>query len=212
MNSSSLDMRIIVAGIGTDIGKTVASAVIAKTLQADYWKPISCGADDDSDRHTIEQMGIRTYPESYQLPYPVSPHEAARKAGIELDANQVILPKADRLIIEMAGGVTVPFDDHSLTIDLFQKWQADWVLIASNYLGSINHTLLTIEALRKRNIKPLGLIFNGKPNRESERFILDYSALPCIGRIERHDRISSETITGYSTRWRHNTPWNRLRA
>lgn len=188
--------NIVVAGIGTDVGKTVASAILAKVFQADYWKPISCGSDDSI---VVRNLGLKVHPEVYTLPYSISPHA---NPGT-LDPEKLQLPTSSKpLIIEMAGGVLVPFDEETLCIDHFSKWEADWALVISDYIGNINHSLLSLEALQSRGVSFLGIIFNGERNEASERVILSKSGLKVIGRIEPEKEINCEVIQRYSEKWK----------
>jgi dethiobiotin synthetase len=198
--------RVVVAGIGTGVGKTVASAILVHLLSGDYWKPVHCGAAAESDRACVQRWvggdRARYHAEAYPLAAPASPHHAARLEGVKLDFDRLVLPRTRApLVIEMTGGILVPFDDRSLLLDFFLTFEADWVLVSRNYLGSINHTLLSAEILASRGIRPIGLIFNGEPNRDSETFIEAYTGLPVLGRIACEPRIDSTTIKSYSARW-----------
>lgn len=198
--------RFIVTGIGTGIGKTVVSAILAEALGADYWKPVQCGIRGERDvlrvAELLENGHRRCHPESYCLRFPVSPHQAARMEGISLDSDQLQVPHTlAPLVIEGTGGVMAPFDDGSLLLDHLVKWGAKWIVVSKNYLGSINHTLLTIAALRGRGIEPLGIVFNGEPNADSERFILSYTGLPLFGRVFQEESVNSQTIKRYSEQW-----------
>ncbi|GAB3779041.1 dethiobiotin synthase [Spirosoma horti] len=194
---------LIVAGIGTEIGKTVASAVLVEALQADYWKPIQSGGLDDSDTDTVRRLISNStsyfYPEAYRLTQPLSPHAAAEIDGITIELDTLTPPKTqNRLIIELAGGLMVPLNNHDLTIDLVQKLGFPVVLVSRNYLGSINHTLLSVDACRSRNIPLLGILFNGPTVPTSETFILNYTDLPCLGRIGQEETITKEVIKKYA--------------
>jgi len=199
--------KMIVAGIGTEVGKTVVSAILVKMLGGNYWKPVSCGPYSKRDPLVVEQWiedpTVTYFPEAYHLNAPLSPHHAARLQGVDLDPEKVVMPFSSRpLIIESCGGVMVPFNDHMLTIDLFASWDCDWVVVSKNYLGSINHTLLTIEALKARGITPLGIIFNGEENLRSETFILNHTKLPMLARIREESDINSKVIWRYSESWK----------
>jgi dethiobiotin synthetase len=195
--------RLIVAGIGTEIGKTVVSAVLVEALQADYWKPVQSGALTDSDTDTVRQLVSNSvsqfHPEAYRLTQPLSPHAAADIDGVTIELNVIQLPQTDRpLVVELAGGLMVPLNDHDLNIDLVQQLDLPVVLVSRNYLGSINHTLLSVEACRSRNIPLVGILFNGPTVPASEKFILTYTDLPCLGRIGQEDIIAKETIKRYA--------------
>lgn len=179
---------IFITGIGTGIGKTIASAVVVEKLKADYWKPIQSGDLDNSDTMKVKSLVSNTvtvfHPEAYRLTQPYSPHKSAKLDGITIDPDKIVLPQTEnRLVIEGAGGLMVPLNDHFLMIDLIKKLNAEVILVSQNYLGSINHTLLSIEALQKRNIPVKGIIFNGEQNDDTEQYILNYSKLNNLGHI-----------------------------
>jgi len=157
-------MRFIVAGIGTEIGKTVVSAILVEALQADYWKPIQSGALEDSDTETVRQLisnsRSRFHPEAYRLREPLSPHAAAAIDGVTIALENLVIPETDNsLIIELAGGLMVPLNDTDLNIDFVQQTGLPVVLVSRNYLGSINHTLLSVDALKNRQIPIMGFDF-----------------------------------------------------
>lgn len=194
---------LIVAGIGTEIGKTVASAVLVEALQADYWKPIQSGGLDDSDTDAVRRLISNStsyfHPEAYRLTQPLSPHAAAEIDGITIELDKLTPPETQNgLIIELAGGLMVPLNNHDLTIDLVQKLGFPVVLVSRNYLGSINHTLLSVDACRSRNIPLLGILFNGPTVPASETFILNYTGLPCLGRIGQEECVTKETTRKYA--------------
>lgn len=198
---------ITVAGIDTEVGKTVVSAILTEALQADYWKPVQCGTEPETDTETVKRLissgASRCHPEAYLLPHPTSPHQAARLSKITLDPTVVSLPCTDTpLVIETAGGVMVPFVDNLLMLDLLSKWDSQWIVVSKNYLGSINHTLMTVEVLQKRGLSILGIIFNGSTNLDSEQFILRYTKLPCLARLPMEEKISTQTIQKYATLWK----------
>ena len=199
-----MSLQLIVAGIGTEIGKTVVSAVLVEALKADYWKPIQSGALDDSDTNTVRRLvsnrTTRFHPEAYRLTQPLSPHAAAELDGVRIDINAIQMPQtANSLIIELAGGLMVPLNDHDLTIDWVARSGLPVVLVSRNYLGSINHTLLSVEACRSRHIPLLGIIFNGPTVQATETFLLRYTGLPCIGRIGQEATITNDVIKKYVT-------------
>ncbi|GAB3540003.1 dethiobiotin synthase [Spirosoma fluminis] len=195
--------QLIVAGISTEIGKTVASAVLVEALQADYWKPVQSGALEDSDTETVRQLTTNTvsrfHPEAYRLTAPLSPHAAAELDGVTIELDKISLPQTDNtLVIELAGGLLVPLNNHDLNIDLVQRLNLPIVLVSKNYLGSINHTLLSVEACHTRNITILGILFNGPTVPATETFILNYTGLPCLGRIKQEESITKEVISHYA--------------
>ena len=166
-----------VTGIGTGIGKTITSAILVEKLKADYWKPVQSGDLDKSDSLTVKKLIsnsiTKLYPESYQLTQPFSPHKSAAIDGITIDPDNIILPVTENnLIIEGAGGLMVPLNDQFLMIDLIKKLSVEAILVSQNYLGSINHTLLSILALKNYDIPIKGIIFNGIKDIYSKEFIL----------------------------------------
>lgn len=178
-----------VTGIGTDVGKTVASAILCEAMQADYWKPLQAGDLKKSDRIKVNKLisnrNSKCWEEAYALPYAMSPHASAEKAGIEIDLNLIQLPPTNNdLIIEGAGGLMVPVKRNTLYIDLIKNFNAEVILISRNYLGSINHTLLSAEALMVRNIPVKGIIFNGNENEATESVILNMTGFKLLGRID----------------------------
>lgn len=198
--------KIIVAGSGTDVGKTIVSAILTTLLQADYWKPIQCGDERDSDTAVMQKLIDTTnhhiYSPAYHLNYPLSPHHAARLENISINLDQITLPQSKRpLIIESVGGIFVPLTTEILSMDLFKSWDSKWVVVSKHYVGSINHTLLTLDALKRQNIDVAGLIFNGEPNSDTEAAILQFSQLPLLGRLLPEEFINSQTIQRYAQQW-----------
>ena len=200
--------RYFVAGIGTDVGKTVASAVLVEALKADYWKPVQAGDVDNTDLMKVQKLVSNSestfHPEHYLLPYPLSPHASAAMAGVEVDANAIQIPdhKAP-LIIEGAGGLLVPINYEVLYIDWVQKMQLEVILVSRHYLGSINHTLLSAEALKSRGIKVKGIIFNGNENVHTEAVILQHTGFSFLGRIDETDLVNKEFIKNQAQRFTH---------
>jgi dethiobiotin synthetase len=201
-------MNYFVTAIDTDSGKTMVSAILCEALKADYWKPIQAGSPRDSEtvKSLITNPQIKIHNETYLLKTPESPHASAARDGVLIKMSDVKLPKTENdLIIEGAGGCLVPLNDTDFIVDLVDHLSAQVILVADLYLGSINHTLLTIEALRNRNINIKGIIFNGNPNPESERIILLHSKLICLLRITKESTINKEVILKYArllnTRW-----------
>ncbi len=191
--------QFIVAGIGTEIGKTFISSVLVEALQADYWKPIQSGGLDFSDTDTVKSLvsvsNNTFFPEAYRLNEPLSPHAAAALDGITIELSKIQLPVTERnLIVELAGGLMVPLNDNDLVIDMVQQLNLPVILVSKNYLGSINHTLLSIEALKSRNIPVEGIIFNGISNASTEHFILNYTKLKCLGRIPTQAEIDKPAV------------------
>lgn len=194
--------RFFITGIGTDVGKTIVSAILVEAFNADYWKPIQAGDLNNTDtmkvRSLISNAKSKFHPEAYQLTKQISPHAAAEADGIKINIDTLALPiTSNSLIIEGAGGLMVPLNDEFLVIDLIQKLKAEVILVSNNYLGSINHTLLTVEALKNRNIPIAGIIFNGKPTKTSEEYILNYTGLKSLLFIEEEKKIDKEMILKY---------------
>jgi len=194
--------KIVVTGIGTDVGKTVVSAILTEALEADYWKPVQAGDLENSDAIKVENLitNAKTviHPDGIQLSKPMSPHAAAKIDAIEIKLADFKIPQTENnLIIEGAGGLMVPLNDKDLIIDLIQALAAEVILVSQNYLGSINHTLLSLESLKVRKLKVLGIIFNGEENRETEKYILNFSGLQCLGRIKQHKIIDKKVVLSY---------------
>ena len=171
-------MKLFITGISTDVGKTIASAIIVEALEADYWKPIQAGDLDNSDTHKVKEYVSNTkskfHPNSYALNTPASPHFAAEVDGIIIELDRMTEPKTqNHLVVEGAGGIFVPINDKDCVIDLIQK-DYKVIVVSRHYLGSINHTLLTIEALKNRKIAIAGIIFSGDKNESSEAFAKQY--------------------------------------
>lgn len=180
--------QYFLSGIGTEVGKTIASAVLVQYLKAQYWKPVQAGDLDNSDSHKVARLaahpGLKVWPERYALSQPMSPHAAADIDGVKLQLADFSLPATEEnLVVEGAGGLMVPLSEELLIIDLIAELGLGCVLVSRNYLGSINHSLLSIEALQRRNIPIAGIIFNGPPNEATESVILKRSGLPFLFRI-----------------------------
>lgn len=194
-------MNIFVTAIGTDSGKTLASAILCEALQADYWKPVQAGSPRDAEQvaRLVTNSRTRIHTETFLLSTPASPHAAAKVDGVTINASDFVLPETDNsLVIEGAGGCLVPINDREFIIDLATRFAARIILVADLYLGSINHTLLTAEALRQRGLVPMGLIFNGDANAESERIILHHTGLEVLLHIDREAEINAKTVSKYA--------------
>ncbi|NID10655.1 dethiobiotin synthase [Fibrivirga algicola] len=199
-------MQLFIAGIGTEVGKTVASAVVVEALQADYWKPIQSGFPPDSDRVTVQGLTSNTrsqfHPETYLLRKPLSPHAAAAAEDITIDPARLVPPvTTNSLVAELAGGLMVPITETYLNIDFVASLGWPVVLVTRNYLGSINHTLLSVEALRQRNIPILGLIINGPSVPATESVLLSYTGLPCLVRIQDEPDLTPDVIKRYAAQF-----------
>ena len=192
-------MNYFITGIGTNVGKTIVSAVITEALQADYWKPVQSGGLGYTDTQRVKSLvsnnKSKFFEEAYKFSNPLSPHVSAKMEGVEIDFEKFILPEtSNHIVIEGAGGLMVPLNDTHLILDLVIKLQAHVILVSKNYLGSINHTLLTAEVLKLKNIPLAGIIFNGMENPESENYIASYSQVKILGSVEYEDVISKPFI------------------
>ena len=201
-------MKIFITGIGTDVGKTIASAIVTEALEADYWKPIQAGDLSNSDSHKIKKYISNDtaiiHENSYQLNTPASPHFAAEIDGTTIDLNKIIEPITENhLVIEGAGGILVPLNETNCIIDLIQP-DYKVILVSRHYLGSINHTLMTIEILKSRNINIAGIIFSGDENKSTETIILNKTGLKCIGRIENEPYFDQNVIKYYADKFQEN--------
>ncbi len=200
-------MRLFVTGIGTEVGKTVIAAILTEALEADYWKPVQAGDLDYSDTHKVRDLVSNDksvfHPETHALNHPMSPHAAAERDGVEISLDDFQLPQTENnLIVEGAGGLMVPLNSKDCIIDLIEKLDIEVVLVSRNYLGSINHTLLSVEALQNRSIKIRGIIFNDKENKDTESVILKMTGLKCLGRVEFEENLSSESISRLAVKFK----------
>ena len=194
-------MKIFVTGIGTDVGKTVIAAIVTEALQADYWKPIQAGDLDDGDAHKIERYICNDktviHPNSYALNTPMSPHESARLDGVTIDLNQIKTPEtANHLVVEGAGGILVPLNDTQTIFDLIAP--GDKVIVVSrHYLGSINHTLMTLELLKNKDCD-MRLVFNGAEHPSTESIITSMTGVSVLGRLEEEPYIDDKVVSEYA--------------
>ena len=205
-------MKLFITGISTDVGKTIASAIITEALEADYWKPIQAGDLDQSDSHKIQKLLSNTkskiHPNSYALHTPASPHLAAEIDGITIDIKKIQEPiTQNHLVVEGAGGVFVPINNEQTIIDLIQP-DYKVIVVSRHYLGSINHTLLTIEALQNRKIGIGGIIFSGNENPATEAIILSKTGIKSIGRINEEPYFDQNVILEYADLFRENLKAN----
>lgn len=190
---------LFVTGIGTNIGKTIVSAVLVEKLKADYWKPVQSGDLNKSDSLSVQSLVSNTvtriHPEGYKLTQPFSPHKSAAIDGITIDPDTINLPKTNNtLIVEGAGGLMVPLNNEFLIIDLIKKLDIEVILVSQNYLGSINHTLLSIYALKSYGIPIRGIIFNGIKDIYSKDFILESTNVELLGHIPQYNMIDKKVI------------------
>jgi dethiobiotin synthetase len=196
-------MSIIIAGIHTGIGKTVCSAVICQALGYDYWKPVQAGDWENSDsvfiKKNVTNPNTFIHPEIYKLVTAASPHYAAELDGIEIKREQIKLPiSKNNTVVETAGGLMSPLAINFLNIDLIEQLQLPVVLVSNNYLGSINHTLLSYEALKNRNIKILGIVFDGETVTTSQEFIVEHTKLPVLFFIPQFHNLNAQSISEFA--------------
>ena len=202
-------MSLAVVGTGTEVGKTVVSAlVMAKYGRASgltYWKPVATGAREDRDVVTVERLsGGRVREETYSFPEPLSPHLAARLAGEQIDPERVLAAFEDdgRLVVEGVGGVLVPLnDDGYLLADLLAEMRLPSLLVALSTLGTINHTLLTLEALRKRGLGIVGVVLNGPQNPENRLAIERFGKVEVVGEVPRLEPLTAEALAAAAARF-----------
>ncbi|MES2800702.1 MAG: dethiobiotin synthase [Bacteroidota bacterium] len=189
---------VVIVAIGTDVGKTVVSAIFTKAMNAKYWKPVQAGDLDNSDSIKVGKWLGRDVllPEKFRLNTPASPHNAAEVDGVQIQLSDLSLPKVNsNLVIETAGGVLVPLNSEGLLFaDVVKSWNLPVVLVSRHYLGSINHTLLTYEALKSREIEIKGLVFIGDKNKATEEIITHITNLPILIRIPLVDEVNADFI------------------
>lgn len=188
------------------------SAILVKALGAAYWKPVQSGLDDETDTELVQRLcGPSTvcYPEAYRLHMPASPHAAAAAEDKTIALADLVLPQdKGPLVVEGAGGILVPLNTEELFADWVQQQGLPVVLVSLNRLGSINHTLLSVEALLNRHLDILGIVFNGDEVPQTERFILDYTALPMLGRIPWSQRPDAAFVAEQARKIRASLdPW-----
>jgi dethiobiotin synthetase len=187
---------IIVTGTDTEIGKTIFSAGLTAALGAEYWKPVQSGLDAETDSDVVARLSGRpTLPEAYRLRLPASPHLSAEAESLTIDADKLTFPgRPGPLVIEGAGGVMVPLNRKTLFIDLFETWRAPVILCARPFLGTINHTLLSIEALKQREIVIAGVVFIGTAEPEVEQTIVDFGGVSCLGSLPILEELTPSSL------------------
>ena len=195
-----MSIQIVVAGTDTDVGKTVFAAALTRALDGYYWKPIQAGIEIETDRAVVRRLtGVsddRTLPEAYRLTTAASPHIAAERDGITIDVARLVPPVTPGpLLIEPAGGLAVPLTRNLLQIDLIADWKLPVILCASTRLGTINHSLLSIEALQRRSIPILGIAFIGAENAGSQRTICEMGGVKPLGRLPHLDPLTPDTLS-----------------
>jgi len=200
-----MSSAIVVTGTDTDVGKTVFCAGLTRLLDGAYWKPVQAGLADETDAQTVRRLAElpadRVLPEAWALHTPASPHLAAEIDGVEIDPDALSLPASDRVVVvEGAGGLLVPLTRRTLLIEVIARWGAPVVLCARTRLGTINHTLLSIEALRRRAIPLLGVAFVGEAHPENERIIGSLGRVPVLGRLPHLDPLTPAALAAAFTR------------
>lgn len=195
--------RLFVTGIGTDVGKTVAAAVLTQALGADYWKPVQAGGLEHTDlaevRRLVAHPGSSFHPERHRLQLAASPHRAAAAEERRIRSGDFQLPDTpNHLVVEGAGGLLVPLADDFLVADLVQQLGLQVVVVSRHYLGSINHTLLTLEVLRQRGIALRGLVFNGPPDDPTESVILRHTPAPVLLRLRPEAELTPAVVETYA--------------
>lgn len=189
--------KYIITGIGTEVGKTVVSAIVSEALRANYWKPVQAGDLDFSDSMKVDAWtdNVNILEERYRLKTPMSPHAAADIDGISIASHDFQVPDVNPLVIEGAGGLMVPLNQTGLTyLDVFQKWNLPVILVSRHYLGSINHTLMSVDALKQRGMEIKGIIFVGDEHPTTESIILKSTGLPMIIRIPMTDEVNKDFV------------------
>ncbi len=199
--------HIFVTGIGTEVGKTVASAIITEALEADYFKPIQAGDLENSDTHKVEKLISNTttkfHQNAYALKTPMSPHAAAAIDEVDIKAENIKRPQTNNeyLVVEGAGGLLVPLNSKETIADLMKK-EDEIIVISRHYLGSINHTLLTIEALKSRGLTCSGIIFSGEEHPTTEAIIEEMAKVPILGRIDQEPYFDENVVKEYAELFR----------
>ena len=193
--------KYFITGISTEVGKTIASAIITESLEADYWKPIQAGELENSDSHKIEQLisnsTTKIHPNSYALNTPMSPHAAAKIDRITIETSRITEPKTkNNLVIEGAGGLLVPLNNSNTILDII-KPEYKIIVVSRHYLGSINHTLLTVNLLKEKGFD-VSIVFSGDEHKTTEEIITEMTNVPIIGRIEEEPYFDKNVIKEYA--------------
>ena len=194
-----MTLRIVVTGTDTDIGKTVFAAGLTRLLEGIYWKPVQAGLDGETDTDTVRRLSGLDHShflkEAWRLKLAASPHLAAEQEGVAVDTAALAVPAVNRpLIIEGAGGLMVPLNRGELYIDVFARWNVPVVLCARTVLGTLNHTLLSLEALRRRGIPVIGIALMGDPHADNERTLAAMGGVPVLGRLPRLDPLTPQSL------------------
>ncbi|BEV36640.1 dethiobiotin synthase [Synechococcus sp. M16CYN] len=194
-----MSLRLVVCGTDTDVGKTVVSAWLVQGLRATYWKPVQSGLEGGGDRERVRNLldlpSNRLLPEAFAFSQPVSPHWAAELDQTPLVPEQLMLPKCDGpLVVETAGGLMVPLTRHLLQIDQLKRWGLPIILVARSGLGTLNHTLLSLEALRQRNLIVLGLILNGAFHHDNPATLEEFGGVPVLAQLPPLQPLTAQTL------------------
>ncbi len=201
--SKKSNKSYFVSGISTEIGKTIASAVLVSALKADYWKPVQSGDLHHTDSMKVAHLAAgkiaQIHPEGFSLNTPASPHYSAEIDGVSISLKDFKLPVTDNhLVVEGAGGLMVPLNDKHLIIDLIDELQLPTILVSQNYLGSINHTLLSIEILKRRNMPIKGIVFNGPSTPSTESYIKQYTNVPVLFHLPELKEVNPRSIQQFA--------------
>jgi dethiobiotin synthetase len=193
-----MSKQFAITGIGTDVGKTVVSSIVAEALKATYWKPVQAGDLDNSDSIKVSNYtsNVKVLKEAFRLTEPMSPHAAAEIDGVKIELSDLTLPQVEsNFIVEGAGGLMVPLNSDGLTFaDAIASWNLPTIIVSRHYLGSINHSLLTAEVLKSKGVQIAGFIFVGDENRATESIILKHTGLKMIARIPMADKLDKTFI------------------
>ena len=204
---NGIGKKIFITGTDTGVGKTIVSSIVTRALGADYWKPVQCGDLEASDSGTVrrlvgDQAGV-IHPEAFRLKTPASPHRAAALENVSLRLEDFRLPETgNTLVVEGAGGVLVPLNDEERIIDLAAVFGLATIVVCRHYLGSLNHTFLTIEAIRSRGISICGLVFSGEQDEDYEDFISARTGLPVLLKVQKEKEFCPENIASYAALFR----------
>lgn len=195
--------NIIIAGIHTDVGKSVVAGIVTEALSGYYWKPVQCGKK--LDRKWVEaRLSIKqSFVENFCFSTPCSPHLAARRENLHIDKRKFVLPNCKGyLIIEGTGGLLAPLNEKETWADAAMHWEAKWILVHRHYLGSLNHFLLTIEAMRMRNLPLVGVVFNNLGDFATEQMLLEKANTICLGRLTWEKNLSAKKLQEIAQEWK----------
>ena len=192
-----------ITGIGTGVGKTIVSAAFTEAFEADYWKPVQCGLEGGTDREKVKELITNSnsvfHPEAFCFKEPASPHLASAMEDVTINTAQILLPDSQNtLVIEGAGGILVPLNAHSYVIDLAADYEAEVILVCSSYLGSINHSLLSIDYLLKNDFNLTTLVLNGNFHPENKKAIINYAEIQNIIEFPHVESVNKEVIFNFA--------------